>query len=85
MFKLHINTSNAAFDDDELAAIADILEEVKLKLLNGAYPTTVATWGDSKRVCKANSSIQDTNGNTIGYWVCNDSDTQAKPGSANWH
>jgi len=33
MFKLHISTSNASFDDDELAAIADILEEVKLKLL----------------------------------------------------
>ena len=72
MFKLHINTSNAAFDDDELAAIADILEEVKLKLLNGAYPTV------AKRVCKKakiDSSIQDTNGNTIGYWVCDDSDS----------
>ena len=69
MFKLHINTSNASFDDDELAAIADILEEVKLKLLRSKIEAV-------KCVCKkVNSLIQDTNGNTIGYWVLNDSDS----------
>lgn len=51
MFKLEFKTSNAAFDDLEYA-VAEILEDVKAKVANGAR----------------SGIALDYNGNRVGEW-----------------
>lgn len=54
MFKLEIETGNAAFGDDRPEEIARILRDVAKRLVNDRYP-----YGD----------LRDINGNKVGEFV----------------
>lgn len=57
MFRLEIDTENAAFNDgtmyDTMKELIDILEKAKVQLLTG----------------RMSASLSDVNGNTVGSWV----------------
>lgn len=61
MFKLEIETGNAAFEDDARIEVARILREVAARL---------------ERDLETTRGIQDLNGNTVGRWSLRVEDPQ---------
>jgi len=56
MFKLEFSTDNAAFEDDPAGEVADILVDIRSKVMSG----------------RKAGRIMDSNGNKVGSWEMND-------------
>lgn len=71
MFRLEIETSNAAFEDTPNEEIAGILEGVARALHRGL-------------LSEASGHLKDTNGNTVGMWQYTPEDLELEVRTSVW-